>query len=475
MNEHLKATLGLDARPFANGLRGAKGMAKNFADGIMGSGIAGKIGGFFGGLLAVGGIKNAAQAVLDYADKIGNAAESLDVSTDFLQAWNKQVTLSGGTTELAAKGLEELTRRLGDAADGSGDAADKFKKYGIDVRNADGTLKNTEQVVYDIAEVMKTAGSQAEANAIAFDLLGKSGVKLVNSLAGGREGLAESIDALKRFVPTQEEIQAVKELGDTLTGIKNTMLGMGTKVLAFLSGNATPQLPMVGVDDKIEELRKLGAKFVGDEPKKVSEETLKALNKLQDAKRKFAMEDATSIQRIEMLSKERNELQIQLAEAAGDATKQAELELSILEKQRDIQKELKVGFDEMAKRREEANKKDRENQELLGKFQAAKDARIKFGTLEELAGLDQSKARTSSLFNDIGRARQALGFRSAGEEAMAAGNQALAKRYFDLADANVAKISNLKQQEDIAMMLKQLIELNAKVVDGIIVIPKNAP
>lgn len=475
MNEHLKATLGLDSSPFARGLRGVKGMTKDLVDGFTSSGIGGKLAGFFGGIFAIGAISNATGQILDYADAIGNTAERLDVGTDFLQAWNKQVTLSGGTTELATKGLEELTKRLGEAADSSSLSAKEFAKYGINVRNQDDTLKTTEQIVYDVAEAMKNAKTQAEANIIAFDLLGKSGTKLVNSLAGGREGLEQTIDSLKKLVPSNDEIQAVKELGDTLTGVKNTLLGIGTKGLAFLFGGAAPSLPTAQGEDMIAKLREQGMKFVGDEPAALSEEAKKALQKLQDTKRKFAIEDASGMNKVKLLREDEEKLFKEKLGVVNDAARVAEYELQILDKQRAIQKELLELDVRRAGEREKSAKKDAENQDLIAKFLEAKNDQVKFGSLEELAALDLSKAKTQELFYDIGRARQALGLRKQGEAALQSGDQFNAGRFFNAANANVSRISNLKTEENIQAMLKQLLALNAKIESGLIVIPKNAP
>ena len=78
-----------------------------------------------------------------------------------------------------AQGLRIASQRAVEAARGNKDAADSFKRLGIDIRDANGNLKTGTELLEDIGEGLAKLPPGTERTAAAVELLGRSGTALV--------------------------------------------------------------------------------------------------------------------------------------------------------------------------------------------------------------------------------------------------------------------------------------------------------
>ena len=137
-----------------------------------------KLAGAFAGVFAVRQIVAFANETLALADSIGKVADSIGVQTEFLQRYQFAAQQSGLTTEEFNKGLQNFTKMVGQAQLRTSEAGRSLEKLGVQVKNADGSVKGAEEVFIDLFEALDGVGSQFEKNAILADLMGRAGVKL---------------------------------------------------------------------------------------------------------------------------------------------------------------------------------------------------------------------------------------------------------------------------------------------------------
>lgn len=130
---------------------------------------------------------SAAKNVTAFTDAIGKQADAVGTTTAFLQEFRVAVTLTGGTIGGADKALTKLNRNIAEAAEGTGPAADAFQQLGIPLEEIQGLP--LPDVIGRIADELTNVTTPAEKTAIAIDLFGRSGDKLVNTLAEGSDGL----------------------------------------------------------------------------------------------------------------------------------------------------------------------------------------------------------------------------------------------------------------------------------------------
>ena len=133
--------------------------------------------------------------------------------------------------EAAAKG-EEFDGKLGDSASA-------FDKMGISVIDSNGNLRDSEAVFSDAITALGGIKNEAERDALAMEIFGKSAQEL-NPLI--KAGSAE-LDALGKkahevgAVMSEEDVAAFESFDDTLSSLKMGLQGtLGTLAASFLPG-----------------------------------------------------------------------------------------------------------------------------------------------------------------------------------------------------------------------------------------------
>ncbi len=156
--------------------------------------------------------KDAAQ----FLDVIGKTADSVGVTTTFLQEFRTAVSLTGGGVADADKALQRLNRNVAEAQEGIGPAAEAFQALGISI----GSLSDldTPQILNLIADRLENVESSAQKSQLSFDLFGRAGQVLVNTLRGGSAGLRDLTTAARESGTVIDEslIRRAEALNDRL-------------------------------------------------------------------------------------------------------------------------------------------------------------------------------------------------------------------------------------------------------------------
>ena len=82
-----------------------------------------------------------------------------------------------------------MARTQAEAADGVATYADAYAKLGLSVKKTDGSLKPSDQLLGEIADKFQDLPNGPEKAAVAMDIFGRSGSKLITMLNGGTEAL----------------------------------------------------------------------------------------------------------------------------------------------------------------------------------------------------------------------------------------------------------------------------------------------
>jgi len=133
--------------------------------------------------------------------------------------------------------LQRFIRRAGEAAKGTGEAKAALKDLGIQLKNNDGTLRDTRDILFDVAEGIKNTTSPAEQLRLAFKFFDSEGAALVNTLKDGRAGLEEFERKAQSlgFVLDQQTISATEEFNNNIATIRRQITGFVQYTLtAFL-------------------------------------------------------------------------------------------------------------------------------------------------------------------------------------------------------------------------------------------------
>lgn len=182
------------------------------------------------------------------ADDLNTMSKVFGISTKDLQKYSVAADLVDVSTEAIAKSHQKLTKSMASAEGGSKKQAEAFKKLGVEVTNADGTLRDTDEVWQDTITALGQMESGAERDALAMDLMGKSATELNPLIEDGGEtykNVAETMEKYNLDFVDQETLDKANQFNDQL----DTMKAIGTvaiqQVGAQLAGVLVPVMERV--------------------------------------------------------------------------------------------------------------------------------------------------------------------------------------------------------------------------------------
>lgn len=239
--------LKVNASGFTSGLKRAKDDLAGFASGV------GKIGGIasaalasIGGMVGAAGLTVLTKQSMTAMDKVSKLSDQLGISTESLTSFHHAAELTGAGAEAMDKGLAKMAINLTNAAEGSGPASDALKILGL---NIDDIMKmSPDKQFASIADAMGKIPNQSQKNALAMDIFGKSGMALVNTMAMGSKGLADTTDEAKKLGISFTRVDGAKiemandaltRMGSVFTGIGNTVAIAVAPYIKYLSDQFT--------------------------------------------------------------------------------------------------------------------------------------------------------------------------------------------------------------------------------------------
>ena len=128
-------------------------------------------------------IKTQAAELMDLSEQTG-------IATDELQAWTLAANLGGASAQDFTAGLRKLSKELATGVDESGQQSKLFKTLGIDAKDGAGNVRELSDVLPEIADKFAGLRTGAEKSALAQQIFGKAGSKLVPILSQGAAGVA---------------------------------------------------------------------------------------------------------------------------------------------------------------------------------------------------------------------------------------------------------------------------------------------
>lgn len=206
--------------------RGSRAIARDYnaitraADGaqLKVKGLVTAIGGF---ALGGAGLTALANQAVTLSDEIAKTATRLGVTTDELQRYRFAAELSGVQTATLEMGLQRFGRRLGEAAQGAGEAKPALEALNVSVRNVDGTLRPVNEVFDEAITKLSQVEDVTIRNALAMKLFDSEGVALVQ-IGDNIERLKRQADELGLIIP-EELLRNAEELNDQLTIVQKTL------------------------------------------------------------------------------------------------------------------------------------------------------------------------------------------------------------------------------------------------------------
>lgn len=162
------------------------------------------------------------QVTINGLDELSKSAQKVGITTEELSKLAYAGELADVSLETLVGSLGKLTKAQAAALDSTSKNARVFEALGIAVKDADGNLRSSSQVLADFAEKFQQLGGSPEAVAAGFQIFGRSFQELIPLLSEGRAGIEGAADELERFggVISTETGKAAEEFNDNLSRLK---------------------------------------------------------------------------------------------------------------------------------------------------------------------------------------------------------------------------------------------------------------
>lgn len=165
-------------------------------------------------LISVGAITSAIFEAKDYVIELDNVASGLGIAKDELNAFNRVVEVQGGNLQSLSGSLGGLNEKIAEASKGEGEFAEFFNKFGISLKDAEGNIKSTTDILPSLADTFERMGKVES-----FAIGKKMGLDeaTIRTLQLGRAELEANLIKQKQlFQITDKQVEAFQKFDKTL-------------------------------------------------------------------------------------------------------------------------------------------------------------------------------------------------------------------------------------------------------------------
>lgn len=156
------------------------------------------------------------------ADDILTLSKQTGISTDQLQLYAAAADLVDVSVETMAKSQQKLKKSMMSASEG-GAVAERFAALGVAVTDANGNLRDSNDVFQDTIKALGEMENETERDAIAMDIFGKSASELnplIEDAGATYEKVSQMLSEHGLSPLSEEELQRANEFKDSLDTIK---------------------------------------------------------------------------------------------------------------------------------------------------------------------------------------------------------------------------------------------------------------
>lgn len=187
-----------------------------------------------------------------YADTVLTESTVTGIATDKLQEYMYAAELVDVSTETLTKSMAKQIKSMKAVQDGTKLSAEAYEKLGVQVLNADGSLRDSDTVYWEVIEALGKLENETERDALGMQILGKSAQELNPLIEAGAERMKELGEQAREagYVVGDDMLAAYGALDDQIqylnvgtTAAKNAL---GTVLLPILTDLATDGVDLLG-------------------------------------------------------------------------------------------------------------------------------------------------------------------------------------------------------------------------------------
>ena len=187
-----------------------------------------------GGLLATG------VSAMNSADDLKTLSARTGISTDTLQKFAYAADMVDVSTEEMASALSKMKKQMANSPE-------SFEQLGIALKNADGSYRDLESILYDSLSALSQVGDETERDLLAMELFGKSGDVLATVIDDGGEALKAYGEKAQELglILSEDTLTSMVDTKDKIDELKATSLATLSEVGAELLEKLAPTIEVI--------------------------------------------------------------------------------------------------------------------------------------------------------------------------------------------------------------------------------------
>lgn len=210
----LRSTTAINNR-LATMQRGFVGLGRTLAGGL-GIGLAS---------LSMHELARSISDVVQQADAIGKAADRIGLTTGALQELRYAGDLAGVSTSTLEMSMQRFSRRIGEAASGTGELKDILEANDVAIRDNEGNVRPLMDLLADYADLIRNAGSDQERLTLAVKAFDSEGAAMINMLSDGSRALAAAREEANELGAVLEDdlVRSAEDVNDRFARLSATV------------------------------------------------------------------------------------------------------------------------------------------------------------------------------------------------------------------------------------------------------------
>lgn len=210
-------------------------------------------------------VKEAFTSTVNWADELQTLSSQTGISTTELQKLEYMAGLVDVDVSTVTGSMRKLTKSMDSASTGTGSAYEAFQELGVSVKDADGNLRTSYDVFYDVIDALGQIQNPTERDAQAMEIFGKSAQELNPMIEQGSEALKAFGDeaVASGYVLSEDAVAGLEEVSDSFERIKNAGDSAVRNAFAPIAPAISEMLNQ-SIPSMQEFSRNVGAMFSGD-------------------------------------------------------------------------------------------------------------------------------------------------------------------------------------------------------------------
>ena len=180
--------------------------------------------------------------IAEQNDEIGKLAQRIGVTAHAINELGFVAQLNGGSVNGMNSSLENLAKTSSEAARGLGAGVEAFGLLGISATEANGQIKQADDLMLDVADAISQLSSQSQK----LELLNKLGIdsSLLLSLEQGRKAILAQRKEVQElgFILDKDATQSAANFNDEMLRIGTVVKGVSSAIGTKLMKQITPMI-----------------------------------------------------------------------------------------------------------------------------------------------------------------------------------------------------------------------------------------